>query len=441
MTEFSALITDLKKLLSEDTRIVRSEETISRWDISCSPDSVITVFPRCERDVSEIIKFCSEKKLKCFAQSGGHVDEASQSVTLGGGTLISELIEEVTKKKLEVATGVCNSVGALGSLLYGGTGRHIGKYGYGIDNLLSINLVDATGKLHQNVNETTDPELWWAIRGAGASFGIVTQATIKAYPQSNNGLSWICTLIFSEPSASKLEMILSAISETEMNENMSLQFSFAYLPPTLLPTVIVVPWYYGPQSEAEKAWARLLDPNLQPTLVEPVITSANKLNEGNDVLGEKGGKKPVVGLGLDNIDPVAFREIWDLWVKFVSENPDAVKSGVFVERFYKSKALEVSDDATVFPYANRAINYEAICVPSYNDDALGGKVQHFTQSIREIWLQKCNNTQKPRSYGASAGLNEPLESLFGDQEKIERLLRIKKRWDPQNNWGALFDFP
>ncbi|KAK6346619.1 hypothetical protein TWF696_006739 [Orbilia brochopaga] len=317
----------------------------------------------------------------------------------------------------------------------------MGKYGYGIDNLISINLVDATGKLHQDVNETTDPELWWAIRGAGASFGIVTQATIKAYPQSNKGLSWISTMLFSNPSASKLKSILNAIGETDIDENMSLQFSFAFLPPDLLPTVIVVPWYYGPEGKAEKAWRRLLSPELEPTSIQSIVTTADKLNEGNDVLGEKGGRKPVVGLGLDRLDPDAFCEIWDLLVKFVAENPDAIKSGVFIERFYKAKALEVSDDVTVFPHANRGINYEAIVVPCYTDDSLDDKVQSFTTKVREIWIQKCNNTQKPRSYGASAGMNEPLESLFGDRERIQRLLDLKEKWDPVNNWGALLELP
>ncbi|KAF3289927.1 hypothetical protein TWF970_003670 [Orbilia oligospora] len=452
---------ELKQRLLEGTKIVGREGKVIRYDESSAPNPLLTIFPRSENDVAEIVKYCREKGLQCFAQSGGHnwrvrnhkkidvvicmrtlnnisIDESTQTVTLGGGTIIGELVEAVTAKKLEVATGVCNTVGVLGTLLHGGTGRYTGKYGLGIDNLLSINIVDASGKLHQDINRVTDPELWWAICGAGSSFGIVTQATIKAYPQSNDGLSWNCTMIFTDPGAPELERILEAIAKTPMDENMSLQCSLACLPPTGLPSLIVMPWYYGSESEAEKVWGRLLDPSFKPSVKNAVILPGNKVNEGNDAICTMGGRKPGVGMGIERLDLAAFLEVWNLWAEF-TKIEGAEGSAILIERFSKAKSLSIPDSATVFPHSHRGIAYEVVCFPIYKDETLDIKADAFSKRIRDIWVQKCGNPEKPRCYGACAGFDEPLENMFGGKERVQKLMKIKKKWDSENYWGALFE--
>ncbi|KAF3214765.1 hypothetical protein TWF106_008934 [Orbilia oligospora] len=424
---------ELRQRLLEGTKIVGGEEKVIRYDESSAPNPLLTVFPRSENDVAEIVKYCREKGLQCFAQSGGHnwrvrnhkqidvvicmrtlnnisIDESTQTVTLGGGTIIGELVEAVTAKKLEV----------------------------GIDNLLSINIVDASGKLHQNINRATDPELWWAICGAGSSFGIVTQATIKAYPQSNDGLSWNCTMIFTDPSAPELERILEAIAKTPMDENMSLQCSFARLPPTGFPSLIVMPWYYGSESEAEKVWGRVLDPSFKPFVKNAVILPGNKVNEGNDAICTMGGRKPGVGMGIERLDLAAFLEVWSLWAEF-TKIEGAEGSAILIERFSKAKSLSIPDSATVFPHSHRGIAYEVVCFPIYKNETLDIKAGTFSQRIRDIWVQKCGNPETPRCYGACAGFDEPLENMFGGKERVQKLIEIKRRWDSENYWGALFD--
>ncbi|KAF3917135.1 hypothetical protein ABW20_dc0107990 [Dactylellina cionopaga] len=453
MSDYNTLSAGLKPLLSSEARIVGSEDTITRWDVSCAPTPIMTVAPRCEKDVAETVKYCRAKGLKCFAQSGGHgwrvrnhkdidvviclremnqvtVNEDSKTVTLGGGTIVGELIAAATEKKLEVATGVCNSVGALGSMLHGGIGRYMGKYGLGIDNLLSVNFVDATGTLHENVNEETDSDLWWAIRGAGTSFGIVTQATIQGHPQSNE-LTWSGALIFGDPS--KIESIVETIDTMDMDENMCVHFLFMCPPPTFAPVIMVAPWYNGPEEVAEKMWKPILD--LGPTIKETFMAPADKLNDGNDPFGEKGGRKPGVGLGLQKLDPGAYREVWSQYVNFITENPGAGRSVILAEYYPKKKTLSVERETTVF--ANRDIKYEVICAPWYDDEKLDIRANLFTQTIREIWAQKCANPQKLQSYAAFAGLNEPLSSIFGEEERINKFLSLKKKWDPENYWGAM----
>ena len=84
------------------------------------------------------------------------------------------------------AIGSCACPGMVGATIGGGVGRWQGLDGLIIDSLLSVRLVTAEGKLI-HVSEESHSDLYWAIRGAAANFGIITSATYKMSPQTNNG--------------------------------------------------------------------------------------------------------------------------------------------------------------------------------------------------------------------------------------------------------------
>lgn len=71
----------------------------------------------------------------------------------------------------------------MGAGLGGGHGVYEGQYGLVADNFLHLNVVLANGSAI-GVNETSHPDLWWAMRGAGHNFGIVTSAEMKLYPRN-----------------------------------------------------------------------------------------------------------------------------------------------------------------------------------------------------------------------------------------------------------------
>jgi len=70
------------------------------------------------------------------------------------------------------------------ALLGGGMGNQVSLYGLGVDNMVSARLVTAQGEVVV-VNESENEELWWGLRGAGVNFGIVSELTVKAYPEVN----------------------------------------------------------------------------------------------------------------------------------------------------------------------------------------------------------------------------------------------------------------
>ena len=127
----------------------------------------------------------------------------------------------------------------MGVFLGGGLARLQGRYGLGVDNILSVKLVTSEGELIEATPTHPDPNLWWELRGAGHNFGIVTSASIKVYPQHNNGQSWIGNLIY--PSE-QLEAVVTTIDKLDLQEEMSIHFYYAAGPaPNYEPTIIINP--------------------------------------------------------------------------------------------------------------------------------------------------------------------------------------------------------
>lgn len=83
--------------------------------------------------------------------------------------------------------GSCACPGAVGASIGGGVGRFQGVFGLLIDQLLSVRIITANGELI-TASKTEHPDLFWAVRGAGANFGIITSATYNLPRPINNGL-------------------------------------------------------------------------------------------------------------------------------------------------------------------------------------------------------------------------------------------------------------
>jgi FAD/FMN-containing dehydrogenase len=102
-----------------------------------------------------------------------HVDPERRRVRAQGGVTWAELNRETQRHGLAVTGGVVSSTGIAGLTLGGGLGWLMGKYGLALDNLASLELVNAQGELIRT-SKTDEPDLFWAARGGGGNFGIAT---------------------------------------------------------------------------------------------------------------------------------------------------------------------------------------------------------------------------------------------------------------------------
>jgi hypothetical protein len=109
------------------------------------------------------------------------VDERARRARFGGGCLLGTIDRATQKAGLAFPSGVVSHTGAAGLVLGGGTGWLNRLHGLSCDNVEGFRLVAADGSLvHANAKQ--DPDLFWALRGGGGNFGVVTEFDVRLHP-------------------------------------------------------------------------------------------------------------------------------------------------------------------------------------------------------------------------------------------------------------------
>src|SRR6266581_4997115 len=112
---------------------------------------------------------------------GVHVDPQARTARAQGGVTWAEFNRETQLHGLAVTGGVVSSTGIAGLTLGGGLGWLMGKYGLALDNLRSVELVTAEGKVVRT-SKHEEPDLFWAVRGGGGNFGVATSFEYQLHP-------------------------------------------------------------------------------------------------------------------------------------------------------------------------------------------------------------------------------------------------------------------
>jgi FAD/FMN-containing dehydrogenase len=115
------------------------------------------------------------------AMNGVEVDADNRTVKIGGGALLGDVDAATNAHGLATPAGIIASTGAGGLMLGGGIGHLSRGLGLSIDNILGAQVVLADGSV-VNANENENPDLYWAIRGGGGNFGVVTSITARLHP-------------------------------------------------------------------------------------------------------------------------------------------------------------------------------------------------------------------------------------------------------------------
>jgi FAD/FMN-containing dehydrogenase len=243
-------------------------------------------------DVRKAVGFARDHDLLLAVRGGGHngaglgtvddgvvidlsllkdiqVDPEARTVRVGGGCTWGEVDRATNEHGLATPSGIISTTGVGGLTLGGGLGLLTRKFGLAIDNLLEAELVLASGE-RVRASADENPDLFWAIRGGGGNFGVVTSFLFRLHEVGT---------IFGGPTFWPVELgaeVLSAYREFLPAAPRELNgfFAFHTVPPgppfpeeIHLRQVCGVVWcYVGGEEEARKAMAPLMDALPEPLL-------------------------------------------------------------------------------------------------------------------------------------------------------------------------------
>jgi FAD/FMN-containing dehydrogenase len=114
------------------------------------------------------------------AMRGVRVDPAARTVRVQGGATWGDVDRETQLFGLATPGGNVSTTGVGGLTLHGGWGWLRRKYGYSVDNLVAVDIVTADGRV-RTASESENPDLFWAVRGAGSNFGVVTSFEFRLH--------------------------------------------------------------------------------------------------------------------------------------------------------------------------------------------------------------------------------------------------------------------
>jgi hypothetical protein len=396
-------------------------------------------------EVAAVIAFARAQELPLAIRGGGHnggglgsvddgivcdlsllkeitVDPAARTVRVGGGCLWGEVDAATQPHDLAVATGIISTTGVAGLTLGGGHGYLTRRHGLTIDNLLSAELVLADGS-RVTASADENPDLFWAIRGGGGNFGVVTEFTFRAHP---------LTTIVGGPTFWALEQteeLLKAYREwlPSAPRNVTGFFNFHTIPPAPpfpeeihLRKVCGIVWCIdASDEEAEKAMAPMLG------VAEPLMHGVGRmpikdLNSAFDGLYGPGDQWYWRGDFVREIpdEAVAANQEWN-------DRMPGFKCGSHIYPV-DGAANDVAPEDTAFAY--RDATWSQVFVGVDPDPAAAGALREWTVGYWEA-LHPYSAGGAYVNFMMDEG-QARVKATYG--KNYDRLAKVKAAYDPDN---------
>jgi len=431
-----------KLLLARDAGY---DEARRVWNGSIDRHPALIVRCKSREDIVRAVQFASAHSLLTAVKGGGH-SLSGQSTCEGGlmidlspmreieldrdkrlaraqpGVLLAGLDGQCQAAGLVTPLGTAADTGIAGLTLGGGQGRLMRKLGLSCDNVRTFELVTADGKVRK-VSATENPDLYWALRGGGGNFGVVSGFEYRLHPLAHPVLAGGRVYPFSQARAvvkGVADMAVNAPDELYLSCSILNASGEAGLPKGTYAAVEFV--YSDDPKEGERflpALDKLGKPLNDTIAAKPYVVAQN---------GPTGAAPPALPAGLgvyvrSGFLPTVSDKLIDEWIRAFEHGPpwlDEIGFGPIGGEVARVKA-----DATA--YWNRTAQYEFLLISSWDDHS---QDEHNIAVMRDIW-----KVFEPFTRGyyvntePSAGESR-LKATYGDN--YARLAQLKNQYDPKN---------
>lgn len=354
---------------------------------------------------------------------GVRVDPERRLADVGPGATWGDVDRETQAFGLVAPGGVVSTTGVAGLTLGGGIGHVRRKYGMSIDSLLSVDLVTADGEFVR-ASEEENPDLFWAVRGGGGNFGVVTSIRFRLHPLGPE-VYFAAPMYPMEEAREIVPRWRDFCGQT--SDEVSGYVMFQTLPvDDAFPEevwkrdVVALPaMYAGPVDEGEEVLRPLRqmgDPILDLSDAMPF----RQLQQAFDWLFPWGDRYYWKTATVPELDGRAIDTIVEIGTS--RSSPQTV-----VALWQMGGALSrVSPDATA--YGSREARWFVNCDSAWTDPADDERNMSFTREAASR-LRSISDGGMYLHYG-SPEPEDQVKAAYGDN--YERLVEIKERWDPTN---------
>jgi FAD/FMN-containing dehydrogenase len=390
-------------------------------------------------DVVAAVNYAREQNLSLAVRGGGH-SAAGSSVCDGGlmldfssmkgirvdptrrtaraepGLTWGEFDRETQAFGLATTGGVVSTTGIAGLTLGGGIGWLGRTYGLSCDNLLSADVVTADGQL-RTASADENSDLFWAIRGGGGNFGVVTSFEYRLHQVGPTVLAGL--LIWPRPMAREILHAVLQFSQ-EAPENAAIYAGLGTSPDGV-PIVVAICFHHGPTEDGEALFAplRRIGPPVADVLQPMPYTAAQQMLDPLNPPGRRVYWKSTVLRSIDD-------GVLDAIIEGASTCPSAL-SATLIE-FYGGAINRVGTQDTAYPL--RDALYALNAISAWTDPADDAANVAWTRGIWEAMHPFSAGSVYVNFLGVGDEGDERVRAAYGPN--YARLAQVKAKYDPTN---------
>ncbi len=348
---------------------------------------------------------------------GIHVDPGKRTVIAQGGVTWNELNRESQVHGLATTGGTVGTTGVAGLTLGGGIGWLMSRFGLALDNLLSVELVDAEGRVLR-ASASEYPDLFWALQGGGGNFGVATSLEFQLHPVGPE----ITGGLLAHPFEKAGDVLRFYRDMTQsLPDDLAMLAGVLYHPDGSGAKIVGVgACYTGPAQDGEAA--------IQPikALGTPVMdvmgpVSYSQLNSMMDGLFPKGALNYWKSSFISDLSDAAI----DTIIERFQDVPSPM-SKVFVESFHGA-VTRIPDDGTAF--LHRGKGYNLLVISQWQDPSDSEQCIAWARETHDAMAPFLSLERYINYLGDDEGSGTVADAYGAN---FERLRKIKTEYDPNN---------